>query len=279
MAKLNPQLVRQVGEHSVTAELGRRGIIATPFAGNVPDIDILAYKDGASIPIQVKAVDGSKNSDWQFDASKYIEISFEGENQVVGDLKPLANSDLIFAFVRVSHDADEIFILTQATMQRIMKDHYVANIDRLGGRRPRNWKSTHCALRVPDLEPYRDNWELIDGQLSVASPQSEETTPTRKRTIADTSNISAGVADSWLDAEIAAKRSKRWACVVDGEIYGSVPEACTSLQYLTEVRNRIIGWRGKLVAAAEKGEALTDELEREWRVFERTGNSDWKDAA
>ena len=51
----NTQLSGQIGEHLVTAELGRLGIIAAPFAGNVPDIDVLAYANGKSVPIQVKA--------------------------------------------------------------------------------------------------------------------------------------------------------------------------------------------------------------------------------
>jgi hypothetical protein len=29
------QLTRQIGEHLVAAELGRRGYVATPFAGNI----------------------------------------------------------------------------------------------------------------------------------------------------------------------------------------------------------------------------------------------------
>jgi len=36
------QLAGQIGESLVVAELGRRGIVATAFAGNVPDIDLLA---------------------------------------------------------------------------------------------------------------------------------------------------------------------------------------------------------------------------------------------
>ena len=50
------KLSGQIGENLVVAEQGRRGILATAFAGNVPDIDILAYKDKRSIPIQVKAL-------------------------------------------------------------------------------------------------------------------------------------------------------------------------------------------------------------------------------
>ena len=38
---LSTKLTRQIGEHLVTAELGRQDIVATPFSGNVPNIDIL----------------------------------------------------------------------------------------------------------------------------------------------------------------------------------------------------------------------------------------------
>ena len=49
------QLSKQLSEHMVAAELARRGIVATPFSGNVPDIDILAFKNGKSIPVKVKS--------------------------------------------------------------------------------------------------------------------------------------------------------------------------------------------------------------------------------
>ena len=39
----------------VAAELARGGIGATPFSGNVPDIDILVFKSGKSISVQVKS--------------------------------------------------------------------------------------------------------------------------------------------------------------------------------------------------------------------------------
>ena len=43
-----------IGENLVTAELARRDIVASTLAGNIPDIDILAYKNGKTIPLQVK---------------------------------------------------------------------------------------------------------------------------------------------------------------------------------------------------------------------------------
>ena len=39
------QLTRQIGEHLVAAELGRRGYVATPFAGNVPMYDLKVAKN------------------------------------------------------------------------------------------------------------------------------------------------------------------------------------------------------------------------------------------
>ena len=45
-----------IGENLVTAELARRDIVATTFTGNIPDIDILAFKDYKTIPLQVKTL-------------------------------------------------------------------------------------------------------------------------------------------------------------------------------------------------------------------------------
>jgi hypothetical protein len=37
----NNLLTKQIGEYLVAAELGRKGLIAATFTGNVPDFDIL----------------------------------------------------------------------------------------------------------------------------------------------------------------------------------------------------------------------------------------------
>jgi len=50
------QLAGQIGESLLVAELGRRGIVATAFTGNVPDIDLLAYRDGRTIALQVESL-------------------------------------------------------------------------------------------------------------------------------------------------------------------------------------------------------------------------------
>ena len=56
---LNNRLAGQVGEYLVCAELGRRGLIATSFTGNVPEFDLIVA-DGSlkTLPVQVKTSRG-----------------------------------------------------------------------------------------------------------------------------------------------------------------------------------------------------------------------------
>ncbi|TQM93765.1 hypothetical protein BD293_2414 [Roseinatronobacter monicus] len=87
------QLAGQIGESLVVAELGRRGIVATAFAGNVPDIDLLAYRDGRTIALQVKSVRAGSVS---FDAKRYMNIVFDGDRQIITDTAPALDAALIF---------------------------------------------------------------------------------------------------------------------------------------------------------------------------------------
>lgn len=148
------QLTRQIGEHLVVAKLGRMGIVATPFAGNVPDYDLLASDlSGHSMPIQVKAINGPS---WQFSVTSFLEIEFDGNNQIVKGKKIIPNPNLLCVFVLLRPDErDDFYILTLADLQ----DHFVKNYK--GGVRPKNPKSTHCAIWPKELTPYRDKWELI----------------------------------------------------------------------------------------------------------------------
>ena len=93
---LSTKLTGQIGEHLVTAELGRLGIIATPFSGNVPEIDILAHANGITGHIQVKAINADS---WQFDIRKFLNVVLEkGEQKVLGINEDLDKS-IICVFV------------------------------------------------------------------------------------------------------------------------------------------------------------------------------------
>jgi hypothetical protein len=168
MAKsFKTQLSGQIGEHLVVAELGRLGVIATPFAGNVPDIDVLAYANGKSVPIQVKAQTTGTPG---VDAKKYLNIQIEGDKQTVKGKTKDIDRDLIFVLVRVGqqHGEDEFYVFNQGVVQDLVDAEYRRFLKKHSGVRPRNPKTTHCSYYLKDLVDYKDNWGLITEPLGIA---------------------------------------------------------------------------------------------------------------
>jgi hypothetical protein len=152
---LSTQLTRQIGEHLVTAELGRRGIIATPFAGNVPDIDILAFANGISAPIQVKSIN---KSSWQFDIRRFLTIKLTPEEQKVSGVNSDLNREIICVFVAVGNalGEDEFYIFHLGWLQDYFQETYK------GRKPPKNINSFHCAIWKRHLNKYLGNWGLIE---------------------------------------------------------------------------------------------------------------------
>jgi hypothetical protein len=154
----NTQLTRQIGEHLVVAKLGRLGYIATPFAGNVPDYDILiADTNGHSIPIQVKAINGPA---WQFDIESFLIVEIKDEFQFVKGKRKLINPNLICVLILLSKDEnDKFYILKMKDLQSHFYKTYKSR------HRPKNPTSMHCAIWPKDIEKSRDNWEIIKESL------------------------------------------------------------------------------------------------------------------
>ncbi len=155
------QLTRQIGEHLVVAKLGRLGYIASPFAGNVPEFDVLIADDkGHSIPVQVKAINGIS---WQFRANSFLDIEIIDDVQQIRGKQKLNNPNLICIFVLLSEDEkDQFFIFRLKDLQAFFLQNYK------GGRRPRNPQSMHCAIFPKDLVRFKDNWKLIEQALNEA---------------------------------------------------------------------------------------------------------------
>lgn len=152
------QLTRQIGEHLIVAKLGRLGYIATPFAGNVPDFDLLIADDkGHSIPVQVKAINGGS---WQFQITRFLDVEIIDDVQYVKGEQKLPNPNLVCIFVLLAEDEnDEFFIFQIKDLQAYFSKTYK------GGRRTKNPKSLHCAILPKDLEKFKDNWSLIEKSL------------------------------------------------------------------------------------------------------------------
>jgi hypothetical protein len=142
----NTHLTRQIGEHLVVAELGRHGIVATPFAGNMPDYDVVALTPtGQSIYIQVKAMN---SGDWQLNAKQFLLIEYDRElnQQRNNGLRLPSVAPLFFVLVKIiGSGKDEFYVLAYSEVQRIVLEHYTAPAR----------ESTHFALRRAFVLPYR----------------------------------------------------------------------------------------------------------------------------
>lgn len=158
------QLAGQIGESLVVAELGRRGIVATSLKGNVPDIDILAYRDGRTIALQVKAL---RTGSVSFDAKRFMDIDFDGDRQIVTEQAARLDAGLIYVFVEIG-DAlgnDKFYLIESHQLRRLIHDGHTSWLAKHGGIRPRNPKSTHAGLSLKKLEAYLDNWQLVEQAL------------------------------------------------------------------------------------------------------------------
>lgn len=145
----------------MAAELGRRGLIATPFAGNVPIFDLLAVDGkGRAIPIQVKTINGPS---WQFNIQQFLRVELVGRVQRVLGKRRLSHSNLVCIFVLLSPDRkDSFYILRLRDLQDYFRRTYK------GGKRLRNPKSMHCAVWPRDLESFRNRWETVFEALEGA---------------------------------------------------------------------------------------------------------------
>ncbi|RLE09552.1 hypothetical protein DRJ00_03905 [Candidatus Aerophobetes bacterium] len=160
------QLTKMVGEYLVSAELCRRGLLATTFTGNVPDFDIIATnKNLVSIPVQVKT---SAKGDWMLCADFFLDINYDEKTktQKITGMKNLGEN-LLYVFVKLKDndvDKDRFYILRAKDLQGIIFNNYDEYLTKHGGRKPKNPKSMHTAIRLEDILGYQDNWNLfIDG--------------------------------------------------------------------------------------------------------------------
>jgi hypothetical protein len=157
-------LVGQFGEHLVVAELARCGIVASTLAGNVPDVDVLAYFEDKSVAIQVKTV-GKSNNAFHRVASYYLHIKFDGTRQIVHGKSKDVNRDRIVVAVVIGekYGDDRFYILSEGWIQDHIFSDYTAYLKKHNGIRPKNPQSYHTGFSEKDLldAGIGANWDLI----------------------------------------------------------------------------------------------------------------------
>jgi len=161
------KLTGAVGEFLVAAELCRRGVLATPFAGNVPHYDIIASGQwGGHLPIQVKAINGTS---WQFDMRRFVKITRAGQRQVIGQALPPPYPGLHVVLVALrgpKRPVDRFFILRWAELRDLMVRCHREYLGKHHGVRPRNPDSFHAALSEGLLERFEQRWDILNAAIS-----------------------------------------------------------------------------------------------------------------
>ena len=156
------QLTGATGEFLVAAELCRLGLLATPFAGNVPHYDIIASGQfGGHLAVQVKAINATS---WQFDIRRFVDVQLaeDGKHQIIGDrcCEPFADLICVLVVLRKTGQ-DRFFVLEWKELQDILVRAHEAYLAKHGGVRPKAPDSFHCALGIRDVEPFENQWEKI----------------------------------------------------------------------------------------------------------------------
>jgi hypothetical protein len=156
------KLTGAVGEFLVAAELCRRGLLATPFAGNVPHYDIIASgQTGGHVAVQVKAINAHA---WQFDVRKFLDVRMDedGKRQILGQPQQEPFPDLICVLVVLNKAGqDRFFILEWKELQNLVVRHHTEYLSRHNFVRPRVPDSFHTMLAISEVEPFENQWYRI----------------------------------------------------------------------------------------------------------------------
>jgi len=156
------KLTGAIGEFLVAAELCRRDLLATPFAGNVPHYDIIATGQfGGHVAVQVKAINGFT---WQFDIRSFLDIQIDedGRHQKIGELLPEPFPGLICVLVALKERGkDRFFILEWRELQDTLAREYKKYLSKHDFARPRSPGSFHTALSISSAEPFENEWHTI----------------------------------------------------------------------------------------------------------------------
>jgi len=138
------------------------------YGDGKPAVDLTIESAEGRVNVQVK----SKRSggDWQGNARDWME--FEERNDYCQYVKckvPLSDPDTVFVYVELGtrQEPDKFYVLTKAQVQDLVYIGYKRFIESHDHKRPRNPRSYHFALGTKELEQYRDNWNMIIGQLNL----------------------------------------------------------------------------------------------------------------
>lgn len=144
------QQIGPAGEHYVAAELNMRGGYAVTFAGNMPEIDVMASNTERTrtVSIQVKTC---RAGDWQ----PSIDEGKKGG--------PFHDETRFWIFARLASDnkPPEYFIVPEGWIRNNIFEIHQSYIAKHGGTRPINPKAKHHSISSKRIQEWKDRWDLL----------------------------------------------------------------------------------------------------------------------
>ena len=196
----NKDLVGRAGEHYVAAELNQRGAYASPWAGNLPGIDIVAMNQQMSSRayIQVKTK-GPKQKDWQstiregWDLPNKLECVSSGgcrydsvicvtRNHKHGDPHPPSQRSIdlneaysmpgrpdhywVFVALKVPPEGPQYWVITDGDVRDAIRRGHLYYLNHNAGHRNTTHHSINFTLNEQDIEPHFRNWSALGLDLT-----------------------------------------------------------------------------------------------------------------
>ena len=188
----NKDLVGRAGEHYVAAAINQRGAYASPWAGNLPGIDIVAMNEKRShrAYIQVKTK-GPKEQYWQvtiregWNLPKKFECASSGGCQndlevceskrhkhgvlnhssidLRGACQRSGQPDHFWVFVALKEppEAPEYWIASDEHIRETIRSEHLSYLDSNAGHRNETHHSTHTVIREQHLRVHSRKWEEL----------------------------------------------------------------------------------------------------------------------
>lgn len=152
--KTKGYLTGLTGELLVATELARLGFQVCLPSGNSPDLDMLAYRGGEVLAVQVKSA-GVGNA-IQLGLKKFLTLETDPETgvQVMTAKQPPLDDKLYVAFVYLGKQAgqDRIYVGRAPKIADFLERQHLAYLGRNSGVRPgRNKESDHIAVAEKDV--------------------------------------------------------------------------------------------------------------------------------
>lgn len=145
------QLTSRAGEYYVAAELNRRGAYAVTFAGNMPNIDIIASNSDKTrvVNIQVKT---KRSPSWQTSID---------QGKRCNKLRMPETSFWVLVHLDDSREHPQYWIVPKWWISNNIYEVHRKYLMRHGGHRARNPKSKHHAIDMKRIAQWKDRWDIL----------------------------------------------------------------------------------------------------------------------